>query len=111
MVPDEGDEEDQPHLDAVMEEPPCVEMQQLEQEFEDIFADEPGSYIDYPPLHIPWDGSIPKGAFTGGYKLDPEDMDFLDAEVEGWAAVDLCRRHYRPGIFQRGCLPPRHQLR
>jgi len=102
LVPTDEDEVMEDPVCAVGEEAEDEELEELKKEYSDIFEDKPGSFIKYPPLRIPWDGTIPAGAWSSGYKLDPEDMDFLDAEVEGWAAADLCRRHYRPGIFAAG---------
>lgn len=83
-------------IEADLEDPDAVA---LAVEYEDIFEVDLSSFIDYPPLKIPWDGKVPKGAFTAGYRLDPNDMSFLSSEFSSFETAGIMFRTYKPGLF------------
>ena len=102
LVPTDEDEVMEDPVCAIEEEPVDPDVAELTNEYANIFDDDLSVCIDYPPLVIPWDGSIPPGAFSAGYRLDPEDEAFIDQELLGWKFYNMVERERRPGIFAAG---------
>ena len=87
---------------AMVEEDPEAQAM-ADEEFADVFETDLGSYIDYEPVELDWDGTVPKGAFSGAYKCTPAEDQFLDGEILTWREADLVFRQRRPGLFAAAC--------